>query len=224
MTRLFELNTPLRSCTAVASQPRSNYAPGRCHRCMQRRATMPRVPPEEPPARGVLNLELEDEKESDRHRRRQQQSRDDPGAKACEATCVCCVGLLFFQVAWIVYTYGLDGTVGLLMAPEAPLRASGHVSSYRAASPPPGYGERVVVVQDDAARTQRIHYSTDGARERGMQHVTCGIRTSRQAPRGRARGVVRRRGAQHTVVVLLSNAGVGGALSTAANMFCVSVG
>jgi hypothetical protein len=65
-----------------------------------------------------LRFHAPDEKENDRHRRRQQQSRDDPGAKACEVTCFFCVGLLFLQMGWIVYTYGLSGTVNLLLAPE----------------------------------------------------------------------------------------------------------
>ena len=51
----------------------------------------------EPPKRAPLDFEAEDEKENDRHRWRARQSRDDPGAKACEATCIFCVGMLFLQ-------------------------------------------------------------------------------------------------------------------------------
>jgi len=98
---------------------------------------------------------------------RQQQSADDPGAKACEATCICCVGLLFLQVIWIVYTYGLDGTVSLLMAPETGRglhTLSGPAFfAYSAVSPPAGYDARVLVLHDAAAGLQRVHYSVDGA-------------------------------------------------------------
>lgn len=54
-----------------------------------------------PPAAGEkpgIDFEAEDEKENDHHRWRARQSRDDPGAKACEATCIFCVGMLFLQV------------------------------------------------------------------------------------------------------------------------------
>ena len=52
--------------------------------------------------RPPLDFEAEDEKENDRHRWRARQSRDDPGAKACEATCIFCVGMLFLQVGTIL--------------------------------------------------------------------------------------------------------------------------
>ena len=128
---------------------------------MRMRATpMPRAPDG---ARG-LNLEEEDEKESDRHRWRQQQSRDDPGAKACEATCIFCVGMLFLQVAWILYTYGIAGTMNLLMAPEEPLgRGVRGTSTYLAVRPPAGYGSELVVAHDGEAGMQRLHYVAHGA-------------------------------------------------------------
>jgi hypothetical protein len=116
------------------------------------------------PAR-ALNLEEEDEKENDRHRRRQQQSQNDPGAKACEATCVFCVGMLFLQVAWIVYTYGVQGTMNLLMAPEEALRGGPRTcSTYVTSAAPSGYDAEVVVLHDAEAGVQRIHYTANGAR------------------------------------------------------------
>jgi hypothetical protein len=106
----------------------------------------------------------EDEKESDRHRWRQQQSQNDPGAKACEATCIFCVGMLFLQVAWILYTYGVQGTMNLLMAPEEALGGGlRSTSTYLAVSPPPGYGSEVVVLHDAESGLQRTHYTVDGA-------------------------------------------------------------
>jgi hypothetical protein len=116
------------------------------------------------PAR-ALNLEEEDEKENDRHRRRQQQSQNDPGAKACEATCVFCVGMLFLQVAWIVYTYGVQGTMNLLMAPEEARRGGPRTcSTYVTAAAPSGFDPEVVVLHDAVAGVQRIHYTANGAR------------------------------------------------------------
>lgn len=130
---------------------------------------MPRLSPERPAPAGtsgsksVLDLELEDEKENDRHRRRTQQSRDDPGAKACEAMCILCVGLLFLQVAWIVYTHGVDGTVKLLMAPEQPLRHGAVTThSYKVAGAPEGYSDAVSVTYD-AAGVQTVTFTVAGA-------------------------------------------------------------
>ena len=123
-----------------------------------RRPGMPRVD-----GGRALNLEEEDEKENDRHRRRQQQSQNDPGAKACEATCIFCVGMLFLQVAWILYTYGVQGTMNLLMAPEEPLHGGPRTcSTYMSVSPPAGYNEEVVVLHDAEAGVQRIHYNANG--------------------------------------------------------------
>jgi hypothetical protein len=113
----------------------------------------------------VLDLELEDEKENDRHRRRTQQSRDDPGAKACEAMCVLCVGLLFFQVAWIVYSNGIDGTLKLLMAPEQPLHHGPAAHAYRVlGARPEGYSDAVTVNYDAAAGLQVVTFTVEGAR------------------------------------------------------------
>jgi hypothetical protein len=131
---------------------------------------MPRHSPERqtdgaPPASSgsVLDLELEDEKENDRHRRRTQQSRDDPGAKACEAMCVLCVGLLFVQVAFIVYSNGLDGTIKLLMAPEQPLKQVPRVRSYRVSgAAPDGYSDAVTVAYNAARGVQVIHFTVAG--------------------------------------------------------------
>jgi hypothetical protein len=114
-------------------------------------------------ARAGLNLEEEDEKENDRHRWRQQQSQNDPGAKACEATCIFCVGMLFLQVAWILYTYGLAGTMNLLMAPEEPLGSGVHSTSTFLVVPPAGYGSEVVIAHDGEAGVQRLHYTAHGA-------------------------------------------------------------
>lgn len=132
--------------------------------------TMPRHSPERPTdgahvsSGSVLDLELEDEKENDRHRRRTQQSRDDPGAKACEAMCVLCVGLLFVQVAFIVYSNGLDGTIRLLMAPEQPLRQGPRVHSYRVSGPTPdGYSDAVTVAYNAAKGVQVVHFTVQGA-------------------------------------------------------------
>ena len=128
-----------------------------------RATTMPR-PGESGGARGGLNLEEEDEKENDRHRWRQQQSQNDPGAKACEATCIFCVGMLFLQVAWILYTYGLAGTMNLLMAPEEPLGSGVHsTSTFLAVKPPAGYDNQIVIAHDGAAGVQRLHYTAHGA-------------------------------------------------------------
>jgi hypothetical protein len=114
-----------------------------------------------------LNLEEEDEKEQDRHRWRQQQSQNDPGAKACEATCIFCVGMLFLQVAWIFYTYGVQGTMNLLMAPEVKLGSAPRTcSTYVALAPPTGYGSEVLVLHDAEAGLQRIHYTSHGALQR----------------------------------------------------------
>ena len=138
---------------------------------------MPRHSPERPtdgaPASSgsVLDLELEDEKENDRHRRRTQQSRDDPGAKACEAMCVLCVGLLFVQVAFIVYSNGLDGTIKLLMAPEQPLRQGPRVKHYRVGgTAPDGYSDAVTVAYNAARGVQVLHYMVAGALPSSPRH------------------------------------------------------
>lgn len=114
--------------------------------------------------RPPLDFEEEDEKENDRHRWRTRQSRDDPGAKACEATCIFCVGMLFLQVAYIVYTYGLHGTMTLLMSPEGgglpPPRVV--VTYETTGTMPEGYDPQLVIVHDQAAMVQRMHFNENG--------------------------------------------------------------
>ena len=167
-----------------------------------RATTAPRAP-DGGGARGGLNLEEEDEKENDRHRWRQQQSQNDPGAKACEATCIFCVGMLFLQVAWILYTYGLAGTMNLLMAPEEPL-GSGlrSTSTYLAIKPPAGYGSEVVVAHDGETGVQRLHYMAHGARLLRGAGGTSVARAEAWARRRRARGCVGRAQPHDDVAVL----------------------
>ena len=113
------------------------------------------VLPEAAAVKGAaLDFEEEDEKENDRHRWRTRQSRDDPGAKACEATCIFCVGMLFVQVAYIVYTYGMQGTLTLLMSPEGsglpPPRVT--VTYAVRGTPPVGYDPQVCASHCRAGR------------------------------------------------------------------------
>ena len=67
-----------------------------------------------------------------------------------------------------MYTYGLDGTLGLLLAPEAELGRGLHgvastptLSAYAAAHSPAGYSSELLVTQDD--EVQRLFFSVDGA-------------------------------------------------------------
>ena len=72
--------------------------------------------------------------------------------------------MLFLQVAWILYTYGVQGTMNLLMAPEEALGGGlRSASTYLAVSPPPGYGSEVTVLHDAESGLQRTHYTVDGA-------------------------------------------------------------
>ena len=92
--------------------------------------------------------------------------------------------MLFLQVAWILYTYGVQGTMNLLMAPEEPLGTGlRSCSTYLAVSPPRGYGAEVVVLHDAAAGVQRLQYTVDGA-WRGARRVrhACGVSARFFAP------------------------------------------
>jgi len=74
------------------------------------------------------------------------------------------VGMLFLQGIWILHSYGLSGTLGLLMAPEQALGAGGRGSStYLSVAPPKGAGSELVVAYDKEAGLQRLHWSFDGA-------------------------------------------------------------
>lgn len=84
----------------VGSGTRASLTTQQCMR--QRPMSAYRERDNGPPPAGEkpgIDFEAEDEKENDHHRWRARQSRDDPGAKACEATCIFCVGMLFLQVS-----------------------------------------------------------------------------------------------------------------------------